>query len=391
MQKLVLKKGEDRRLRTGHLWVFSNEVRDHPVAAAGDVVEVVTAGGQSLGSAIYHPHSLISARLLAAEVESLNAGFFIGRIEAALKLREAGLPGEACYRLVHGESDFLPGLVVDRYYDHLVVQTLCAGMDRFQSSIVEALKTVLEPVGVVERNDTGLRGYEELEQRRGILFGDWSGPIRIEENGLRFQVDLLQGQKTGFFLDQKLNRRAVGAVCPDRKVLDCFCNSGGFALHACRAGAVSVVAADSSAPALEMAAENERLNELSGIEWKCADAFDLLGEYASSGRRFDVVILDPPSFVRRRKDLPAARKAYRRLNELGLRCLEPGGLLVTASCSHHFPEAEFLETVNESGQRAGVRLQLLERRGAGPDHPVLPAMPETGYLKLMVFRAGLVG
>lgn len=386
MEQLVLKRGEERRLRSGHLWVFSNEVHLHPKAAAGDLVEVRSAGGSSLGTALYHPHSLISARLLDSSIPELDPAFFSERIQTALTLREQMLPGEDCFRLVHGESDLLPGLIVDRYGPDLVVQFFCAGMDRRQACVLEALNSLLRPRCVVERNDSGLRDYEELPRRSGVIQGEGSGPAEIVESGIRYRIDLLTGQKTGFFLDQKLNRRLVAGLCAGRRVLDCFCNVGGFSLHAARAGAHSVTAVDASAASLELAATNALLNQMERISWVNADVFDFLADAAASADRFDLVILDPPSFAQRRKDLPKARKAYRRLNELGMQCLTPGGILITASCSHHLPEHEFYEAVSEASVRAGVRIQLLERRGASPDHPVLPAMPETAYLKLGMFR-----
>ncbi len=382
----MLRTGEDRRLRSGHLWVFSNEVQAHPAAGPGETVEVLTAGGRSLGLALYHPHSLISARLLGASPETeLDEAFFVGRIREAAVLRERLLPGESSYRLVHGESDLLPGLIVDRYGEYFVVQALCAGMDRWLDTVVAALVRLYRPKAVIERNEVGLRDYEELPRRKGVLSGSWDGPIEIEECGLRYQVDLLEGQKTGFFLDQKLNRQAVARLCEGRRVLDCFCHAGGFALHAARAGAAAVTAVDASAPSLELAAANARLNGLDGVEFVASDVFGFLQDAAAKGRTYDVVILDPPSFAPRRKDLPRAWKAYRKLNELGLRCVSTGGILASASCSYHLPEEEFFRAVTEAAARCGRRLQLLERRGAAPDHPVLPAMPETAYLKFGLF------
>ncbi len=386
METLVLKPHEDRRLRAGHLWVFSNEVGTHPAAGPGDPVEVVAADGRSLGLALYHPHSLISGRLLGVPPQTeLNESFFANRIREAAELRSRLLPGETSYRLVHGESDLLPGLIVDRYGEHFVVQAVCAGMDRRLEAVVAALVELFRPKAVIERNEVGLRDYEGLPKRKGVRYGTWNGPIEIEEAGIRYQVDLLEGQKTGFFLDQKLNRRAVAALCEGRTVLDCFCHAGGFALHAARGGAAAVTAVDASAPSLELAAANARLNRIAGVEFVAADVFAFLEEAMAGGRRWEVVILDPPSFAPRRKDLPKARKAYRKLNELGLRCLSPGGILAAASCSHHLPEADFYQAVTEAAARSRRRLLLLERRGAAPDHPVLPAMPETAYLKFGLF------
>ncbi|GAB4112378.1 MAG: class I SAM-dependent rRNA methyltransferase [Acidobacteriota bacterium] len=383
---MVLKPGEDRRLRSGHLWVFSNEVQAHPAAGSGEAVEVVADGGRSLGLALYHPHSLISARLLGVPPGTeLDVAFFSNRIREADLLRARLMPEETSVRLVHGESDFLPGLIVDRYGEYFVVQALCAGMDCRLDLVVEALVGLYQPKGVIERNEVALRDYEELPRRKSVLYGSWEGPVEIEEAGLRYRVDLLEGQKTGFFLDQKWNRQAVARLCQGRTVLDCFCHAGGFALHAARSGAAAVTAVDASAPSLELAAANARLNAFDGVTFVASDVFSFLEEAAANGRTYDVVILDPPSFAPRRKDLPRAWKAYRKLNELGLRCVSSGGILASASCSHHLPEEEFFRAVMEAATRCGRRLQLLERRGAAPDHPVLPAMPETAYLKFGLF------
>ncbi len=384
--QLILKPKEDRRLRQGHLWVFSNEVARHPGAAAGDVVEVLTAREESLGSAIYHPHSLISARLLLSDVEELDQAFFSERLSAAAELRRRLFPEESCYRLVHGESDWLPGLLVDRFQDYLVVQTTTAGMDRRLPVIVEALKELFQPQAILERNDSGLRGYEELPERRGVRFGDDPGPITIQENGIRYRLDLLHGQKTGFFLDQKLNRRAAARYAPGARALDCFCNLGGFAFHLARAGASQVVGVDISEDAIGRAHENCRLNGFSNVEFIVSDTFMFLEEQLESGATYDLIVLDPPSFARTKKHVGSARKGYRRLNELALRLLTEGGILLTASCSFHIFEDVFRELINEAAVRADRRLKLLEWHHQAPDHPILPAMPETQYLKLGIYQ-----
>ncbi len=384
--QLILKPKEDRRLRQGHLWVFSNEVARHPEAVAGDVVEVLTAREESLGSAIYHPHSLITARLLLADLEELDESFFLERLSAAAALRGRLFPEESCYRLVHGESDWLPGLLVDRFQDYLVIQTTSAGMDRRLPVIVDALKRLFQPRGIFERNDSGLRGYEELPERNGILFGEDPGPLTIEENGIRYVVDLLHGQKTGFFLDQKLNRQAAARYAPGIRALDCFCNLGGFAFHLARAGASQVIGIDISEAAIERADENCRLNGFSNVTFVARDTFIFLEEQLNAGEKYDLIVLDPPSFARSKKTVGPARKGYRRLNELALRLLTEGGILVTASCSFHIFEDAFRDLVNEAAVRADRRLKLLEWRHQSPDHPILPAMPETQYLKLGIYQ-----
>ncbi|RPI20247.1 MAG: class I SAM-dependent rRNA methyltransferase [Acidobacteria bacterium] len=387
MQALILKPKEDRRIYNGHLWVFSNEVARHPAnSGPGDVVEVISHRGEVLGSALYHPHSLISARLLGRGVTTVDAAFFGERLARALRLRQSLFPNESCYRLVHGESDDLPGLIVDRFGPDLAVQTLSAGMDVRLPLIVESLRELLAPRSIVERNDTALRSYEELPERTGLLWGDAPPEVTIEENQVHYTINLLSGQKTGFFLDQKVNRRAAAQFAPGRNVLDCFCNAGGFGLNAARAGAASVLGVDVSGEMVEQATANAALNGFGQTSWVQADVFLFLEQAIERGENYDVVILDPPSFTRNRKTVPSAKKGYRRLNELACRVLRPEGILVTASCSFHIFEDVFYQIVSEAATRASRKLRLLEQRHQAPDHPVLPAMPETRYLKLGIFQ-----
>lgn len=387
--ELILKKGEDRRLRRGHLWVFSNEVDRHPDAAPGDLVDVKDYRGRSLGSALYHPHSLITGRLLLGHFSEIDADFFSKRITAALQIRMRRFPADSCYRIVHGESDFLPGLIVDKFGPHIVVQTLTSGMDRRLPLICSVLEELLRPESVVERNDTRLRAYENLPQQVRVLRGRYSGPSEIQENGLTYQLDLLEDQKTGFFLDQKTNRAAAARYSQGARVLDCYCNTGGFALNAARAGASEVTGVDSSASAIARAQNNAAANGLSRAEFIHSDVFDFLTRAVDSGELFDLVILDPPAFARSKKQVSAAKKGYERINESACRILRPGGILVSASCSFHLYTDVFYRIVAESCRRAGKSIKILERRSQSPDHPVLPSMPETSYLKLGIFATGL--
>jgi len=388
MEALNLKPGEERRLARGHLWVFSNETAALPATAqAGDLVRVVSGRGKLMGTALYSPNSLIIARMIGMDVEDLDAGFFRARISAAAALRNKLFPGSDCFRLVHGESDFLPGLIIDRYGSCFVIQTLTCGMDRRQSVIVEVLQELFDASAIVERNDTQLRSYEGLEQRKGVLAGRLEEPLVCTIEGLRYRLDLLGGQKTGLFLDQRSNRSAVGPYCAAASVLDCFCNVGGFSLHAAAAGAGSVVGVDGSSHAVETARANAELNGFSQtVKFIQGDVFDYLESARQEGTRFEVIILDPPSFAPRKRDVAKAKAAYRRLNQLALGLLDTGGILVTASCSFHLFEDVFYDLVSDAAYRAGRTLQWLERRYQAPDHPVLPAMPETAYLKLGVFR-----
>ena len=386
--QVVLKKNEDRRVVRGHPWVFSNEIRDIAgQPAIGDVVEVLSAGRKSIGVGFYNPHSLIAVRLLSRTIETIDAPFLRRRLEQAIQLRQSVCPGAEACRLVHGEADFLPGLVVDKFRDHLSVQASSYGMDARLPAICDALEDLLHPVAIIERNETSLRTMEHLPLRRGILRGSPAPTVTFTENNVQFEIDPMKGQKTGFFLDQRENRALVAPLCREKRVLDCYCNDGGFALNAAKAGAASVVGIDSSAEAIEAASHNASINGFSNISFKREDALDAVAAFMEDGP-FDVVILDPPSFTRNRKSVPAARQAYRDLNSKAMRLVRSGGFLATASCSHHIEPQAFLEDLMTAGRKAEKRLQLLEWRGAPADHPTLPMVPETSYLKFAVFRIG---
>ncbi len=384
---ITLKKHEDKRVLGGHLWVFSNEIASVDGAPqAGDIVLLRAHGGRPIGRGFYHPNSLIAFRLLSQADQEIDFAFFQDRIGRALELRERLFPGAKAFRLVHGESDLLPGLVIDKYHHYLTVQTFSAGMDKRLTLLCDVLDSLLKPKGIVERNESGTRELEGLEPRKAVVRGN-VGPATFEEHGLTYTVDLLEGQKTGFFLDQRENRFALRRYCSGgARVLDCFSNDGGFALNAAAGGADAVVAVDSSAGATERVMANAAQNKLRGVTAQTADAFDWLKAAGARGERFDVINLDPPSFAKNRKSVPTAKIGYRELHDLALALLNPGGYLATASCSHHIDEETYLEIVQRAARAAGRTAQLLEWRGASPDHPVLPAMPETRYLKFGVFR-----
>ena len=385
LKNLILKRSQERRLLNGHLWVFSNEVGTPPAGAEpGELVCARASSGRPLGHAIYNPSSLIVARLLGSRPPYLDRSFFKQRIEQALELRSRCFPDEPCYRLVHGESDLLPGLLVDRFADHLVVQTVTVGMEKRLPDITRALEEVCSPVCIIERNDSRLRSYEELEERVGVLAGSPRVPLQVRENGLLYELDLLQGQKTGFFLDQKLNRLAAARYASGASVLDCFCNTGGFGLNALQSGAREVVAVDSSEMATQQTAHNATLNGFQErVRVVRQDVFSFLSESELS---FDLIILDPPSFTRNRKQVRQARQAYQRLSQLACRRMAPGGFLVIASCSFHIQEETFFRAVQQGAFKARRSLQLLERHSHSPDHPSLPAMRETSYLKMGIYR-----
>jgi 23S rRNA (cytosine1962-C5)-methyltransferase len=381
-----LRPKEDLRIRTGHPWVFSNEIAAITGSPGpGDVVPVLSSNGALLGVGFYNPHSLVAARLLSVYEEPVDAEFFRKRLQRALELRKTLYPESTVYRLVHGESDFLPGLIIDRFNDLLVVQTLSSGMDMRLPQIADVLEELLHPAAIVERNESPLRELEHLPMRKGVIRGT-AGPTVIDEHGLKYGVDPMEGQKTGFFLDQRENRFLVRRYCRGARVLDCFCNDGGFALNAAAAAAVSVLGIDSSAEAVARATANASRNGLQQVQFVGRDVFEALPDLADKGERFGAIILDPPSFTRSKKNVQTARRGYRELHAGALKVLEKGGYLATASCSHHILPEVFLEEVVQTGKKVGKTLQLLEWRGAAPDHPTLPQVPETRYLKFGVFR-----
>lgn len=371
------------RAASGHPWIFSSDVMDRSQAAPGDTVKVTGPDGRALGVAHYSSKSQIALRLLSRRVETVDPAFWRRRLEAALALRRRLYPESDVYRLVHGEGDLLPGLVVDRYGGCLVLQTLDQGMDRAREEIAACLREMLAPLSVVLRNDAAVRAREDLPRETRLLWGDEPGEVAIELNGLRLRVRPLEGQKTGMYLDQRDNYVAAARHARGR-ALDCFCSTGGFALHLART-CESVEAVDSSAAALGIAAANARDNGLT-VEWREANAFDLLAGYAAANRRFDAVVLDPPAFAKSRANLEAAVRGYKEINLRALRLLGPGGVLVTCSCSFHMSEAMLLETVAEAALDAGKTLRVLDRRTQAGDHPILLTVPETHYLKCLILE-----
>ncbi len=384
-KQIVLRKNEEHRILSGHQWVFSNEIKTikgNP--EAGDVVELLRYDEKFLGVGFFNPHSLIACRVLSKERETITFEFFERRISQALQLRKRLYPGAESFRLVHGEADFLPGLVVDKYNEYLSIQTLSVGMDRRLTLLCDVLESIFHPKAIVERNESPLRSLEQLPLEKGIVRGT-IGQTIISENGVKFKVDLLQGQKTGFFLDQRENRKAIQRYALGATVLDCFCNEGGFALYAGLAKAKIVQAIDISEAAIANAKVNSAFNEVSNVRFEVGDVFEKLPRLAEAGDKFDAVILDPPSFSRNRKTVATALKGYKEINTGALRLVNTGGILMTASCSHHVTEESFLDVVEASARTAHRSLQLLEFRGASPDHPTLSTMPETKYLKFATF------
>ncbi|PIP38118.1 MAG: SAM-dependent methyltransferase [Desulfobacterales bacterium CG23_combo_of_CG06-09_8_20_14_all_51_8] len=390
MDSLYLKPNEERRLIKGHLWVFNNELQTVPKnIPAGEIVTLFTHDHRPIGAGFYNPHSLIAFRLLTHPGETPDQAFFRKKILEAAALREKIYPPEEtnAWRLVHGESDGLPGLVADRFHQAVVLQAFSAGMDRLLPMISEVIDDLLKPEAIIVRNESALRELEGLPLSKDILKGDRSATVQtIFDAGVFYEVDLYEGQKTGFFLDQRENRRTIRKFSAGADVLDVFANDGGFALNALFAGARSATLVDISEETLNRAQKNARLNKFENFHLMAGDAFALLSRMAEEKKAFDVVVLDPPSFTKSRKNLPAALKAYKKLNKLGLRLIKPGGFLATASCSHHVSEADFFQVIHQAALGAGKQLRLIHKSAQPPDHPVLLAMPETGYLKFACFQ-----
>jgi 23S rRNA (cytosine1962-C5)-methyltransferase len=373
------------RVASGHPWIFQSDILDRGAAQPGAAVAVQDPRGRALGSAHYSSSSQISLRLLTERVEEIDRAFFLRRLRAALDFRVHNVHETEAYRVVHAEGDLLPALVVDRYGEYLVIQTLDQGMEKSQGLIVECLTELLQPKGIVARNDAAVRAHEQLPLETRVLAGEIPERVAVRMNGFQLEADLVGGQKTGIFLDQRENYRA-GAVYAGGQALDCFSSTGGFALHMA-SKCEKVEAVDSSAGALETARRNAAANGICNIEFREADVFDLLAGYSSQRRQFQTIVLDPPAFAKSRRNLEAAARGYKEINLRALRLLEPGGILVTCSCSHHMSEAELLEIVAQASLDAGRRLRVLERRTQAGDHPILLTVPETHYLKCLILQA----
>jgi 23S rRNA (cytosine1962-C5)-methyltransferase len=384
---LRLKRHEERRLRAGHLWVFSNEVdvERTPLTnfEAGQPVVVEDSGGRPLGSAYVTPRALICARLVSRDARRpLDGALLRARVDRALSLRERLFPG-GFYRLVFGEGDGLPGLVVDRYGDIVAAQITTAGMECLKDEVLGALQGALAPRGVVLRNDTPVRALEGLPSYVEAV-GAVPEELELAEHGARFVVPLLRGQKTGWFYDQRLNRQRMLSYAANCKVLDCFSYTGAWGVQAALAGASKVVCLDSSDSALGYVQRNAAQNGVADrIETVRGDALEML---SSLGDEFDLAVVDPPAFIKRKKDSVKGEQAYLRLNTAAMRCLAPGGFLISSSCSYHLPAERLQRILLAAARSLGRELQLLEQGGQGPDHPVHPAIPETRYLKTFFAR-----
>lgn len=390
---VTLKKGEGRTLKAGGMWVYDNEIAS--VAGDfedGDIVEVHDFDGYCMGCGYINRKSKITLRMLSRKKDAvIDESFMERRVRDAWEYRRQTIDTSSC-RLIFGEADFLPGIVVDKFSDVLVVESLALGIDRWKGAIVEALKKVLAEDGihirgVYERSDAKVRLQEGMERVKGFLGEAFDTKVEIVENGVRYMVDVEDGQKTGFFLDQKNNRAAVGRLCKGKKVLDCFTHTGSFALNAGMAGAESVLGVDASQLAVEQARENARLNGLEErVRFECEDVFELLPRLERQGERFDVVILDPPAFTKSRNSVKNAAKGYREINLRGMKLVRDGGFLATCSCSHFMEPELFAKTIREAAAGAHRRLRQVEFRTQGPDHPILWAADQSYYLKLYIFQ-----
>jgi len=389
MSRLTLLKGHDRRARSGHPWVFSNEIAPtESKPTPGTSVELYSHQGEFLGVGYYNPQSLIALRLLSRQRESIDTvDFYRQRIQTAWAQRQRHYAAGQAVRVVHGEADGLPGLVVDRYGEVLSLQLLTLGMEQRRELITAALQELFTPAAIVARNDVAVRELEGLTQQVELLSGSLPEELIVAEHDLRFAVDVLGGQKTGHFLDQKENHQALRGRVEGGRVLDLFCYSGSWAIHAGHFGAREVLGVDISAGAVAQAERNAHLNGLDAVcRFTRADVFDLLRDLSRQKQQFDTVVLDPPAFVKNRKKLPEAIKGYLTINRRAMELVAPGGYLFTCTCSHHLDRVSFLDLLRQAGQQSGRTLILEEMRGQAYDHPVLLACPETDYLKCAILK-----
>ncbi len=391
LPSLRLKANADRRLRAGHLWVYSNEidVAATPLGgfAAGDQAILEAAGGKPLGVVALSPNNLICARLLSRDVKHvLDKSLLVHRINVALSLRER-LFDKPCYRLVYGDSDLLPGLVVDRFFDILVVQLASAAMERHKDEVLAALIQVCKPSGILLKNDSAARDAEGLARYVETPFGVVPEWVTLEENGVKFEAPVIEGQKTGWFYDHRMNRARLAPYVKGKRVLDLFSYIGGWGVQAAAFGASDVMCVDASGFALDGVERNAALNGLTDqVACVEGDVFEALKQLKASEERFDVIVADPPAFIKRKKDLKNGEGAYRRLNEQAMRLLNKDGILISASCSMHLPEDDLQNILLTSARHLDRNIQLLERGAQGPDHPVHPAINETRYIKSLTVR-----
>ena len=391
--KVILKKGQGRTIKSGGAWIYDNEIDTVKGRYEnGDVVEVLDFDGYCMGFGFINKRSTIAVRMLSRKKDAvIDEAFMKERVRDAWEYRKKVIDTSSC-RVIFGEADFLPGLVIDKFGDVLVVESLALGIDKWKTVILDALKEILKEDGIAvrgvyERSDAKVRLKEGMEPSKGFIGDEFDTEVQIVENGVKYLVDVKDGQKTGFFLDQKNNRAAIHGLCKDAKVLDCFTHTGSFALNAGIAGASSVLGVDASEPAVIQARKNAGLNHLEDrVSFLCADVFELLPQLEEKGEKYDVVILDPPAFTKSRNSIKQAVKGYREINIRGLKLVKNGGYLCTCSCSHFMDPELFAKTIREAAVGAHKRLRQVEFKTQGPDHPILWAADSSYYLKFYIFQ-----
>jgi 23S rRNA (cytosine1962-C5)-methyltransferase len=386
--KFYLYKGMGRKAENGHPWIYTNEIEGFDGEyTKGDIVEVYNFKDSFIGKGFINDASKISIRIMTRDKdEIIDEEFFKKRLQSAWEYRKKVVDTSSC-RLVFGEADFLPGLTIDKYEDYYVIQSLALGIDKYKDIVVKILKEDFNAKGIYERSDARVRELEGMEQTKGFLSEPFDTKVRICENGVKYMVDLENGQKTGFFLDQKYNRKSIHNICKDADVLDCFTHTGSFALNAGIAGAKSVLGIDISQLAIDDASKNAELNNLSDIvKFECHNAFDILREWVKEGRQYDVVILDPPAFTKSRSTINSAVRGYKEVNLRGLKLVKPGGFFITCSCSHFMNPELFKNTIADAAKDARRILRQVEFRTQSPDHPILWTSDESYYLKFYIFQ-----
>lgn len=387
MKKVVLKRKISNRIAHGHPWIFSNEIdlMDDELSA-GDIAEVLSHDGKFIGKGYVNPVSRIPVRLLTRDKNAeIDANFFYQSILKAWEYRKKIGYTENC-RLVFGEADQLPQLIIDKFNDYFVIQTLALGIDKWKNEIVESLQKIFNPKGIYERNDVPVRELEGLEQKKGFLSAPFDTRIPIVENGLKFIVDVEKGQKTGYFLDQQDNRRAIQHIVKDADVLGAFCYTGTFEIHAAHYGAKHVLGLDISESAVQHARENAALNNLKNISFQCVNAFDALKEWTKEGKKWDVVMLDPPSFTKTRENIQKAISGYKEINLRGMKLVKPGGFLVTSSCTNLVQPDLFYEIIEMAAKDARRSLRQVVFQAQSSDHPIVRGLENTNYLKFLIVQ-----
>jgi 23S rRNA (cytosine1962-C5)-methyltransferase len=387
MKNIYLKKNEERRLLQGHLWVFSNEInRTDENIENGDLVQVLDSTGKLLGVGFFNKTSLIAVRILSKNIIKSLKEFFTKRILSANSIRKELYPNRNSYRMVFGESDYIPGLIIDKYNDTFVIQVNSLGIQRNIELIIDILKSTFNANTILSKNEKHFRILEGLEENDEIYYGTPTNEL-IDDGKIKYDIDFSSSQKTGFYFDQVDNRNFIEVICKNKKVIDAFCNSGGFGLHAGIAGADEVTFIDSSAREISTVKKNITLNQLEiNSQFKVGDIFDVFEQFKNDNHKFDVVMIDPPSFAKTKKNLSVAIKGYERINQLAISLIESGGYLVTSSCSFHLKKEDFMRAINKAARKQNRDIQLIHFNNASLDHPQLPAMEETNYLKFAVLK-----